>query len=206
MNPVAFQNEESDRSDDEIEQHAFALPVDVPWLSHAFPFAPSLNQAAAEDLRNVRIQAFKRDESQYDSSVQTLLGALPDAPTARSLADAYFENASWMYHPITKERFDEDIFARIYPFATSDSPIDAETDRDAGSYESHRLALLFIVLAVGILVDFRRPSHDLAAVNFFQLSKAALSIDSIMEEPSITAIQALVCIVSIARVHQTISL
>ena len=98
-----------------------------------------------------------------------------------------------MYHPVTKEQFDEEIFVRVYPFATSDSPIDADTDRDTGSRESHRLALLFIILAVGVLVDLKRNSHDSVAINYFQLSKAAMSIDSVMDEPSIPAIQALVC-------------
>ncbi|EJD07477.1 uncharacterized protein FOMMEDRAFT_75316 [Fomitiporia mediterranea MF3/22] len=164
---------QSDHSDGE-EHHMLALPVDIPWLSHAFPFSPSLNQAAADDLRS------------------TLLAALPDAPTARELADLYFANASWMYHPVTKEQFDKHIFARVYPYATAESPVDAETDRDSGSFESHRLALLYIVLAVGILVDLKRPSHDTAGVRYFQLSKAALSLDAVLEDPSIPAIQALV--------------
>ncbi|KAI5122510.1 hypothetical protein M0805_001418 [Coniferiporia weirii] len=166
-------NEEGDHSDDD-EEHALALPADVPWLSHAFPFSPSLSRAGADDLRS------------------TLLAALPDAPTARTLIDLYFANASWMYHPIPKTQFDETIFARVYPYASADSPSDVETDRDTGSYESHRLALLYIVLAVGILVNLERPSHDTSAARYFQLSKAALSLDSILEEPSPMAIQALV--------------
>ena len=97
-----------------------------------------------------------------------------------------------MYHPVTKEQFDTLIFARVYPYATSDSPVDAEADRDSGSFESHRLALLYIVLAVGILVDLTRPSHDPAAVRYYQLAKAALSLDPILEDPSTTGIQALV--------------
>ena len=148
--------------------------MDMSWLSHAFPFAPSLNQEAAEGLR------------------ATLLAALPDAPTARELSDIYFANAAWMYHPISKDQFDQLIFARVYPYATADSPVDIETDRDSGSFESHRLGLLYIVLAVGILVDLKRPSHDPAAVGYFQLAKAALSLDTILEDPSIPAIQALV--------------
>ncbi|EJD08184.1 uncharacterized protein FOMMEDRAFT_138150 [Fomitiporia mediterranea MF3/22] len=154
--------------------HTLSLPVDIPWLSHVFPFSPSLNQAAADNLRS------------------TLLAALPDTPTARGLADLYFANASWMYHPVTKEQFYKHIFARVYPYATAESPVDAETDRDSGSFESHRLALLYIVLAVGVLVDLKRPSHDTAAVRYFQLSKAALSIDAVLEDPSIPGIQALV--------------
>ena len=98
-----------------------------------------------------------------------------------------------MYHPVAKEEFDSLVFSRIYPYATSaDSPSDNEVDRDAGSRESHRLGLLYIILAVGILVDLSRPSHDPSAIHYYQLAKAALSLDAIMEEPSITAIQALV--------------
>ncbi|KAL5492320.1 hypothetical protein ACEPAI_3767 [Sanghuangporus weigelae] len=165
-------NEESDDSEGE-EPHEIALPADMAWLSHAFPFSPSLSQAAADDLRS------------------TLLAALPDAPTARELTDIYFANGAWMYHPISKDQFDQLIFARVYPYATAESPIDTETDRDSGSFESHRLALLYIVLAVGILVDLKRSSHDPAAVRYFQLSKAALSLDTILEDPSVPAIQAL---------------
>ncbi|KAH8116339.1 hypothetical protein DFH11DRAFT_1506188 [Phellopilus nigrolimitatus] len=165
---------QGDHSDDE-EKDGLTLPADVPWLSHAFPFTPSLNQAAAEDLRSI------------------LIAALPDAPTARLLADHYFTNAAWMYHPIPKAQFDEQIFARVYPYsAAAGSPTEEEEDRDSGSYESHRLALLYIVLSVGILVDLDRPSHDRTAAQFFQLSKAALSLDSVLDEPSVPAIQGLV--------------
>ena len=54
-------------------------------------------------------------------------------------------------------------------------------------------SVLFIVLAVGILVDLKRGSHDPASATYFHLTKVALSLDSVLEEPSILAIQALVC-------------
>ncbi|THH09731.1 hypothetical protein EW145_g1797 [Phellinidium pouzarii] len=131
-------------------------------------------------------------DSDAEDLRSTLIAALPDAPTARALVDLYFSNAAWMYYPIPKDQFDKLIFSRVYPYSSAGSPgNDAETDRDTGSYESHRLALLYIVLAVGILVDLNRPSHDSSAVGYFQLSKAALGLDSIMEEPSVPAIQAL---------------
>ena len=157
-----------------------------------FPLRPKSGPSHGRGRAQRESQVALQHETRLTIASQTLLAALPDMPTARYLADTYFENAAWMYHPITKEYFFEVIFSRIYPDMGSESPVDVETDRDTGSYESHRLAILFIILAVGILVDSKRPSHDPEAIHYFQLSKAALSIKSILEEPSITAIQALV--------------
>lgn len=102
-----------------------------------------------------------------------------------------------MYHPISREQFDLLVFARVYAdspgIADSPGSANVDTDRDAGSYESHRLAVLYIIFAVGILVDLDRPSHDPSSARYFHLAKVALSLDSILEEPSTLAIQALVC-------------
>lgn len=171
----AYKNEEGNVSDED-DEHDLAVPSDPSWVSRAFPFSPPLSQSARDDLR------------------MTLLAHLPDAPSARALSDIYFTNAAWMYHPITREQFDLHVFARVYADSpTGESPgSDIDTDRDNGSYESHRLAVLYIVLAVGILVDLKRVSHDPASATYFHLAKVALSLDSVLEEPSILAIQALV--------------
>ncbi len=52
--------------------------------------------------------------------------------------------------------------------------------------------MLLVILATGVLVDLNSHSHSLHAAPLFQLSKAALSLNSILEEPSILSIQALV--------------
>lgn len=52
--------------------------------------------------------------------------------------------------------------------------------------------MLLIILATGILVDLNARSHSSHAAAYFELSKAALSLNSILEEPSILSIQALV--------------
>lgn len=147
------------------------LPADLPSLSHTFPFTPQLQDGEIDILRD------------------QLLNYLPDVETASQLVDNYFENAAWMYHPISRTQFQDLIFSRVYPPISS--PISNE-DRDSGSYESHRLALMYAVLAVGTLVDLRIRSHSPQAVPYFQFAKAALSLDSILDEPSIQAIQALV--------------
>jgi hypothetical protein len=50
-----------------------------------------------------------------------------------------------------------------------------------------------MMLAIGALLDLDAPPHSYDANHYYQLGRAALSVDSIFEEPSIPAIQALAC-------------
>jgi hypothetical protein len=49
------------------------------------------------------------------------------------------------------------------------------------------------MLAIGALLDLDAPAHSYDANHYYQLGRAALSVDSIFEEQSIPAIQALAC-------------
>ena len=53
----------------------------------------------------------------------------------------------------------------------------------------HDLALLFIILAMGALVG-KDPAHVLGG-HFYQISRAALSLQPVLEKPSIVTIQTL---------------
>ena len=50
-----------------------------------------------------------------------------------------------------------------------------------------------MMLAIGALLDLDAPPHSYDANHYYQLGRAALSVDSIFEEQSIPAIQALAC-------------
>ena len=49
------------------------------------------------------------------------------------------------------------------------------------------------MLAIGALLDLDAPPHSYDASHYYQLGRAALSVDPIFEEQSIPAIQALAC-------------
>jgi len=49
------------------------------------------------------------------------------------------------------------------------------------------------MLAIGALLDLDAPPHSYDANHYYQLGRAALSVDSMFEEQSIPAIQALAC-------------
>jgi hypothetical protein len=50
-----------------------------------------------------------------------------------------------------------------------------------------------MMLAIGALLDLDAPPHSYDANHYYQLGRAALSVDSMFEEQSIPAIQALAC-------------
>ena len=49
-----------------------------------------------------------------------------------------------------------------------------------------------MVLALGALVDLEKPAHSPEAMLYYHLGRAALSIESVLEEHSLGSIQALV--------------
>jgi hypothetical protein len=76
------------------------------------------------------------------------------------------------------------------------SPIyDSNANSPAGDpLLSHRLSLLFMVLAIGSLVDTRIPAYNLEAEKYHQLARAALFRNGLFDEPSNHVVQALVSI------------
>jgi hypothetical protein len=68
-----------------------------------------------------------------------------------------------------------------------------DNDSDS-SISPHALAVFYMVLALGMLVDLDRPAHNPECTQLYQLGRAALAITSVLEEPSIPAIQALVSV------------
>jgi hypothetical protein len=74
---------------------------------------------------------------------------------------------------------------------------------DSDGYQDHlhatNLAIFYMVLALGALVDLEKALHSQEAMIFYHLARAALSIDSVLEEHSIGIIQALVRVPKIIR-------
>lgn len=90
------------------------------------------------------------------------------------------------YNPISRQQFNEEVFGHFYndTFAPPSPPGD--------SASSHRLALTFIVFAIGTLMDPNEPAYGVEAEKYHQLSRAALFKSSIFDDPTLYAVQALV--------------
>ncbi|KAI0372783.1 hypothetical protein BV20DRAFT_1119753 [Pilatotrama ljubarskyi] len=151
-------------SDDEGDSPQMQLPTDIPWLSHTFPFYTAVSETAG-GIRGA------------------VLDALPDRTKARRLATIYFKHAAWMYTPIPEAEFNDTIFTRVY---------DQRIDTDPAPMDAHRLAVLCLVLGLGALLDLEKPYLSPEAMHYYQLGRAVLSVDSVLESQSIPAIQAVI--------------
>jgi hypothetical protein len=83
------------------------------------------------------------------------------------------------YNPIEEDDFYQTIFREIYGLSTRNA------------FDSHCVAVLYSVLALGTLMDLEEPANSHQATRYYHLGRTALSVDSIFEEQSIPAIQAL---------------
>ncbi|PFH45913.1 hypothetical protein AMATHDRAFT_70926 [Amanita thiersii Skay4041] len=161
-----LQNESQEEDNQESLVHLQGvLPTDILSKAAAFPIS-TLPHTIAER-----------------SSTQSLFRYLPSPEKAFELKIIYYSHAAWMYNPISTESFDKEVYAQFYDQHTgplSDDPIIC-----------HRLSLMFIVLAIGSLMDTSLPAYNLDAEVYHQLAKAALFHHSFIDEPTVTAVQAL---------------
>ncbi|KIL65532.1 hypothetical protein M378DRAFT_161851 [Amanita muscaria Koide BX008] len=147
-----------------------------PSLQNFLP-AHILAKAAAFPISSVP------DSCAQKSSLNALFRYLPSIGKANELRSMYFERAAWMYNPISPQSFNNDIFGHFYDVNAcplSDDPISC-----------HRLSVMFMVLAIGSLMDTNLPAYNTNAEVYHQLAKAALFHDSFIDNPTLTAVQAL---------------
>ncbi|KAH9946509.1 hypothetical protein B0H21DRAFT_693617 [Amylocystis lapponica] len=161
-----------DERDDRLANLRLQLPAEILALSGVFPVAPNITSTVDALYHSARTDRLSK-----------IYWHLPPAAEAQKLQQFYFTHAAWMYHPITVQEFEEQIFSIFYcPNAAPqmDDPL-----------LSHQMAVMFMVLAIGCLMDPSRPAYNIEADKFHQLARAALFQSPIFEEPTLNAVQAL---------------
>jgi len=106
---------------------------------------------------------------------------LPPYEQTIALCESFFEQVSWMFGGVTREQLIDDMLPVIYKMQVAPPGEDYSGPHD--------LALLFIVLAIGALVG--KDSAHVLGGHFYQISRAALSLQPVLEKPSIVTIQTL---------------
>ncbi|KAJ7132076.1 fungal-specific transcription factor domain-containing protein [Mycena epipterygia] len=162
-----LQNEtaEEEPEDDHLTSLQSVLPAHILTRAAAFPISPVTPPAHEGE------------------SLRSLFWYLPPGAKAAALRDIYFTHAAWMYAPISPESFEAEVYSQFYdPNAAppGDQPVLA-----------HRLSLMFIVLAIGSLMDTAEPAYNLEAEKYHQLARAALFLHSFFDQPTINAVQSL---------------
>ncbi|KAF8516816.1 hypothetical protein BU17DRAFT_67263 [Hysterangium stoloniferum] len=141
---------------------------------------PLNNSYALPGKLQLVAHAFPNGTQYRDSSiVQTLLDFVPPSPELDDLVDVYYTNSAWMYEPCPRELFMKSL---NHVLEHIDDPLNVSLND---------LALVFAVLAHGVLVDLKHKPYSPYAVSFHQLSRACLSLSPFMEEPVVSNIQTL---------------
>ncbi|KAF8176350.1 fungal-specific transcription factor domain-containing protein [Mycena galopus ATCC 62051] len=139
---------------------------------------------------------------------------LPPLRHARTLVHSYFSQLAWLFRGVTRGQVG-DMLRAVYsaygsrhPSSSPDGAAsggDLENEEGDGEDEDytgpHDLALLFMVFAVGALVQPPPPGGEedeahrqkvaAEADHLHQIARAALALQSVLEKPSLVTIQAL---------------
>ncbi|OBZ66412.1 GTP-binding protein Rho3 [Grifola frondosa] len=145
-------NQDEDR-DQRLANLRKLLSPEVLSLSGLFPVAPNIPLTL--DAETQRIERLR-----------SLFWYLPPADEAAELRQIYYQHAAWMYNPISLAQFNENAF---YPFYSPNASPQMDDP-----LLSHQLALMFMVLAIGSLMDITRPSYNIEADKYHHLARAAL--------------------------------
>ncbi|KZT64967.1 hypothetical protein DAEQUDRAFT_565105 [Daedalea quercina L-15889] len=128
---------------------------------------------------------------------------LPPWPRAAQLCDLYLEQAPWFFGAVTRRQLLEEILPLFYDEAGAPDGAQGGLSADAEAFalerhgqggSSHDLALLFVIFCFGALTDVDLPAapHNPEAERYFQLTRAALNLDPVLERPpSVVTVQTL---------------
>ncbi|KAJ3987194.1 fungal-specific transcription factor domain-containing protein [Lentinula detonsa] len=141
------------------------LTQDILRLSNLFPMCAEANSEKTMDL---------------------LFSHLPEQPRAWALCETYLEQASWQFQPIRRDELIDDILVPIY--RSQKDRASSELNRPH-TISPHRLATLYIVFAIGALVDLTLEPYSPEAESFALLCRAAISLRSVFDSPEICTVQ-----------------
>jgi hypothetical protein len=134
-------------------------------FSQSFPFTPMGPAAAVQEV---------------------IEGHLPTLERALYLAETYLDQAAWLFRGIGRLQLIEEMLPVFYKKSISYSPENLE------DYSGpHDLALLFMVFAIGALVDLRQDPANPEAEHYHQIARAAICLQPVLEKPSLVTIQTL---------------
>ncbi|KAJ7628452.1 hypothetical protein FB45DRAFT_748903 [Roridomyces roridus] len=113
------------------------------------------------------------------NSVQQMIESfLPPLERAIFLCDTFLEHLSWMFHIVSRRQLIDELIPAIYKQVRV-------------AYGPHELAVLLVTLGIGALVDLDLQPYNLEAQHYYRLAKAALSLQSVLTEPSVVTIKTL---------------
>ncbi|KAJ8076435.1 hypothetical protein PM082_000858 [Marasmius tenuissimus] len=123
-------------------------------------------------------------------SLSVIIDYLPENARARSLCEVFLTQTSWSPRLVMRDELIDDILTPVYAYIESKLTHRAPIEDEALPVSPHRLAVLFLVLALGTLVDPTLKPYSNDAKYFFDLGKACLSLNSVLESSELATLQA----------------
>ncbi|KAK2460473.1 hypothetical protein APHAL10511_007520 [Amanita phalloides] len=156
------------------EETATAVPHDEnPKIEHSDHFASEVQRLSHNFPMSDRVSS-----EQNLPLRQYLRSMLPTRSEAEYLWDQASQNALWQYNPHPSATFFPNLLYHCYESAIQDLC-------------PRRLAVLFMILAVGCQVDVNRPADAPDAEKYHQFARASLCEIPVMEETTVDTILAL---------------
>lgn len=140
------------------------LPAEIVHLTETFPFSPVYVPKA-----QIRLLIESR---------------LPTYERATALAEAYLQHVALFFRPVDREQIIEELIPAFY------KKREQTGDENETGAVVHRLALLAAVFACGSMGDLTLETANEEGELFRQLSRTALSLQSIFEGTSLATVQA----------------
>ncbi|KAF7331836.1 Clathrin-coated vesicle protein [Mycena kentingensis (nom. inval.)] len=144
------------------------LSLEIARLSNSFPFSACGPPGRALDL---------------------LFEYLPEQPRAWALCETYMEQCTWQFRPISREEMVDEFLTPVYKSVRDRKhwPNDAEFTH---TISPHRLSVLFLMFALGALVDLTLEPHNVESDQYYHASRAALALRSVFDSPEMATVQA----------------
>lgn len=118
--------------------------------------------------------------------LEIIEGHLPTWERACHLSEAYIEHAAWLFRGVSKEQLLLEMLPSVYRRPLPDGA--AVKDDYNGP---HDYALLYLIFAIGALLDLNQEPYNAEGEHYHQLARAALCLQPVLEKPSSVTIQAL---------------
>lgn len=143
------------------------LAAEIARLSSSFPF----NDGIAATERTLDI----------------LYSYLPEQPRAWTLCETYLEHAAWAFRPLKRDEIIDEFLTPVYRHR-KERTLDPNIPH---CVSAHKLAVLYLLFAIGALVDLTLPAYNTEARNYHHLGRAALALRSVFDSPEIATVQAI---------------
>lgn len=111
---------------------------------------------------------------------------LPLQDAALRMIDVYYATVTFMFHPIIRSDFDKSVWSVFYSPSSPNSSY-----APPANFHPHKLALLYSMLSLGVLMDVRRPQRDPVGRALYSCAWNALALSNFTEATSLEAILAL---------------